>query len=148
MNVWTFTGNLGNDCDTRHTPNGDAVVNFSVAVRSGFGDRQTTNWARCSMFGRRGEAVAPYLRKGQLVAISGELTAREWQTQEGQTRTSLDVRVSELTLLGRNEGPAYGGSGSGGGGSQQGKPSTSDQGFGGQTNQPGGFDELDDDIPF
>lgn len=147
MNVWTFTGNLGNDCDTRHTPNGDAVVNFSVAVRSGFGDRQTTNWARCSMFGRRGEAVAPYLRKGQLVAISGELTAREWQTQDGQTRTSLDVRVSELTLLGRNEGPAYGGSSSGGS-SQQSKPATSDQGFGGQTNQPGGFDELDDDIPF
>ena len=100
MNSWSFTGNLGRDCDTRHTAAGDAVVSFSVGVKAGFGDKATTTWAKCAMFGKRGESVAPYLKKGALVGISGEVNNREYQDKEGQKRYSLDVRVNDLTLLG------------------------------------------------
>ena len=100
MNSWNFTGNLGRDCDTRHTAAGDAVVSFSVGVKAGFGDKATTTWANCAMFGKRGEAVAQYLKKGTLVGIVGEVNLREYQDKEGQKRYSLDVRVNDLTLLG------------------------------------------------
>ena len=100
MNVWNFTGNLGNDAEQRYTQSGDAVVSFSVGVKSGFGDKASTTWAKCAMFGKRGESVAPYLKKGALVGISGELNNREYQDKEGQKRYSLDVRVNDLTLLG------------------------------------------------
>ena len=100
MNSWSFTGNLGRDCDTRYTQSGDAVVSFSVGVKAGFGDKATTTWANCSMFGKRGEAVSQYLKKGTLVGIVGEVNLREYQDKEGQKRYSLDVRVSDLTLLG------------------------------------------------
>ena len=79
---------------------GDAIVSFSVGVKSGFGDKATTTWANCSMFGKRGEAVAPYLKKGALVGISGEVSLRDWIDNEGSKRTNLDVRVNDLTLLG------------------------------------------------
>ena len=137
MNSWNFTGNLGRDCDTRHTAAGDAVVSFSVGVKAGFGDKATTTWANCAMFGKRGEAVAQYLKKGTLVGIVGEVNLREYQDKEGQKRYSLDVRVNDLTLLGgksdRSESAP----------SQpkqaprnaQGAPKTS-------------FDGMDDDIPF
>lgn len=104
MNNWAFTGNLGRDAEKRFTPSGDAVVLFSVGVKSGFGDRATTTWVNCAMWGKRGEAVAEYLVKGQLVGISGEVTLREYQDREGQKRNSLDVRVNDLTLLGKKEG--------------------------------------------
>ena len=100
MNSWNFTGNLGNDCEQRYTQSGDSVVSFSVGVKSGFGDKATTTWAKCAIFGKRGEAVAPYLKKGTLVGVVGEVNNREYQDKDGQKRYSLDVRVNDLTLLG------------------------------------------------
>ena len=135
MNSWNFTGNLGRDCDTRYTQSGDAVVSFSVGVKAGFGDKATTTWANCSMFGKRGEAVSAYLKKGTLVGIVGEVNLREYQDKEGQKRYSLDVRVNDLTLLGcksdRSE-PAK----------AKDKPQRNAQGA-----QGGAFDDSDD-IPF
>ena len=100
MNVFTFSGNLGNDAEQRYTPNGDSIVSFSVPAKSGFGDKAVTSWIRCSMFGKRGESVFPYLKKGQLVGVSGEFSAREWTDKEGQKRISNEVRVNDLHLLG------------------------------------------------
>ena len=42
----------------------------------------------------------PYLKKGQLVGVSGEFSAREWQDKEGQTKISNEVRVNDVQLLG------------------------------------------------
>lgn len=100
MNVFSFTGNLGNQAEQRYTQGGDSIVSFSVAVKSGFGDKAVTTWVRCTMFGKRGESVLPYLNKGQLVGVSGEFSAREWDDKEGQKRTSVEVRVNDITLLG------------------------------------------------
>lgn len=143
MNNWNFTGNLGQDCETRFTQGGDPIVSFSVGVKAGYGDKATTTWARCSMFGKRGEAVAPYLIKGQLVGITGELSAREWVDREGLKRTSIEVRVNDLTLLGKRDD-------SGGQGGdyapqqrQQSAPAPQQQA------QPGAnLADMDDDVPF
>lgn len=149
MNVWNFTGNLGNDCESRYTPNGDLVVSFSVAVKSGFGERESTTWARCAMFGRRAESVAPYLLKGQLVGVSGELTAREWDDKNGLKRTSIEVRVSDLSLLGRRDAS--------GAQSQNNAPQQQQQSAQTSQRQPqnqyaqqsgGSLSDLDDDLPF
>jgi single-strand DNA-binding protein len=101
MNVWNFTGNLGRDAETRFTPSGDAVTGFSVAVKAGFGEKATTTWVNCNVWGKRGEAIAQYLLKGVLVGVSGECSQREWTDKEGQKKVSLDVRVNDVTLLGK-----------------------------------------------
>jgi single-strand DNA-binding protein len=103
MNNWNFTGHCGRDAESRYTPSGDAVVSFTTAVKSGFGEKATTTWANCTIWGKRGEAVAEYLKKGTLVGVSGEVTLREYQDKDGQKRNSLDVRVNDLTLLGKHE---------------------------------------------
>lgn len=132
MNVFSFTGNLGNQAEQRYTQGGDSIVSFSVAVKSGFGDKAVTTWVRCTMFGKRGESVLPYLNKGQLVGVSGEFSAREWDDKEGQKRTSIEVRVNDLTLLGgKSEG-------------QPDKRQSPNQ----QTKTVSHGDELDSDIPF
>lgn len=103
MNVWNFTGNLGRDAEQRHTAGGDSVVNFTIAVKSGFGDKAVTTWANCIIWGKRGESVLPYLLKGQLVGVSGEVTLREYDAKDGGKGKSLDVRVNDLTLLGKRD---------------------------------------------
>ncbi len=101
MNIFIITGNLGNDAEQRYTQSGDSVVSFSVPAKAGFGDKATTSWIKCSMFGKRGESVLPYLKKGQLVGVQGEFSAREWQDKEGQKRISNEMRVNDLQLLGK-----------------------------------------------
>lgn len=108
MNSLNFTGGLGRDAETRFTPSGDAITSFSVALTSGYGEKKITTWLNCSLFGKRGDSLAPYLKKGAQVAISGEFTARPYTTKEGIEKLSLDVRVNDLTLIG---GMSEGGNG-------------------------------------
>lgn len=103
MNVYTFTGGLGRDCETRFTPKGDAVTSFSVAVNSGYGDKAVTSWINCNLWGKQAESLAPYLKKGVKVGVSGEFTLRPYTTKEGIEKTSPDVRVNSLTLLGNKD---------------------------------------------
>jgi single-strand DNA-binding protein len=103
MNNWNFTGNLGRDAEQKFIPSGESVVSFSVAVKSGYGEKASTTWAKCTIWGKRGEAVAQYLTKGQLVGVSGEATLREYEKKDGTTGASLEVRVNDLTLLGKRD---------------------------------------------
>lgn len=89
-----IAGNLGKDAETRSTQSG-AVCSFYVAVEQRVKSEKKTTWVRCSLWGKRGEALAQYLRKGSRVAVVGELSLHEY---EG--KTSLECRVSEVTLLG------------------------------------------------
>jgi len=100
MNVFTATGNLGNSAEQRFTGDGKSIVNFSVAVKSGYGKNAATTWVKCGLWGKQGEAVLPYLTKGQLVGVSGELCLREYQNKDGSKGSSLEVNVNSLTLLG------------------------------------------------
>lgn len=98
MNNITITGNLGKDCESRFLPNGDAVISFSVADSQG--KDKPSIWWNCSLFGKRGEALAQYLTKGQTVTVIGAITEREWTDKDGNKRKSMDIRVNDLALQG------------------------------------------------
>ena len=104
MNIYNFTGRLGRDSETRFTQGGMAICSFTVAVDYGFGDNKGTNWIRCSLFGKRAEGKLPqYLVKGTQVAISGELRVREYDDKDGNRRTSVEVSVDKLDLIGSKQ---------------------------------------------
>ncbi|MES2636331.1 MAG: single-stranded DNA-binding protein [Pseudomonadota bacterium] len=101
MNVLNAIVNLGGkDAEVRYTPSGDAVTQFSVALQSGYGDKQMTTWLNCNMWGKRGETIASYLTKGTRIGITGELTNRKYVDKAGAEKYSLELRVSDVTLLG------------------------------------------------
>ncbi len=99
LNICTFSGRLGRDAEQKHLPSGAPVLEFSIAIDSGFGDKKTSWWLRCSMFGDRGPKLAQYLTKGQQIGVSGEFTPRTYQSN-GQEKMSLDLRVNAVELLG------------------------------------------------
>ena len=100
MNNWNITGNLGKDAEVKSLPSGTTVCEFSVAVKSGYGDKEKTNWANCVIFGKKAEGRLPeFLKKGAQVAISGELELQEWENDKGKG-SKLSLVVSELDLIG------------------------------------------------
>lgn len=104
LNVFTFSGNLGKDAEQKFTQGGDSIVSFSVPVTSGFGQKEKTAWIKCDLFGKRGDSVLPFLKKGQLVAVSGEFSLDEWTGKEGDKRVTAQVRVNDVQLMGRKDG--------------------------------------------
>jgi single-strand DNA-binding protein len=146
MNIYSFTGRLGRDCETRFTQAGMAICSFTVAVDYGFGDNKGTNWIRCSLFGKRAEGGLPkYLVKGTQVAISGELRVREYDDKDGNKRTSVEVSVDKLDLIG-GRGEAQGGGGSQKSGGSGDAPQKGSDPF--ADSPEFGDVPVDDDIPF
>lgn len=138
MNSITFDGRLAADAELRYTPSGEPILSFRVASDIGFGERKTTNWFSCQVWGKRGESLKEYLTKGQQVTVYGQLTLREWQNKDSVKQLSPDVRVNEISLQGgKREG-----------GEQTSTPAAPSRRQPAPAKQPEYDDGLDGDIPF
>src|SRR5215212_12111577 len=153
-----FIGNLGRDPEMRYTPNGKPVTQFSVAVSHSKPDGQGgwvdegTDWYRVSVFGDRAERAAEQLRKGNRVFVEGRFKTREFEGNDGQKRTSLDLTADNVISLERRPredeaafsgAPVSGGYSSGGGAGGGGVGG----GGGGGGRRPADDTDLDD-LPF
>jgi single-strand DNA-binding protein len=158
----TLVGNLGRDPETRYTPGGKMNVQFTMAVSRRFTDQsgqqqERTNWYRVTAWGGLAEtldrmAQNGYLVKGKQVYVDGRFEAREYQDQQGQTRTSLDVTANELQLLGsRADSEGSFGGGAYGGAVASGAGAARSQGRPGQQSEPGSIEDVpwdDGEPPF
>jgi single-strand DNA-binding protein len=99
MNKLSATGRIVADAETR-AAGSDTLTKFRLASDVGYGDRKSTNWFQCEIWGKRGEALAQYLTKGQQVTVFGTLTMREWTSKEGVKNLSPDIRIDEIELQG------------------------------------------------
>ncbi|ABR91441.1 single-strand DNA-binding protein [Janthinobacterium sp. Marseille] len=106
MNKIAATGRVVADAELRFTAAGDPIASFRLASDVGFGDKKTTNWFACQIWGKRGEALAPHLTKGQQVTVFGQLTLREWTNKDGVKAISPDIRVDEIELQGGKQSTA------------------------------------------
>jgi len=100
-------GYLGKDCSV-NTVNGKTVINFNVAHSERYKDsagvqKDKTTWVECAYWTDR-TAIAPYLKKGQLVYAEGTPEVRTYQNKEGGTSASLSLRISNVQLLGKSDG--------------------------------------------
>jgi single-strand DNA-binding protein len=103
-NVFSFTGTVGRDAEQRFIPSGQAVLTVTVANNVGFGDKQQTNWVRCTIWGKRADGqLKDFLKKGQQVFVSGELVQKEYQAQDGTTKSSLELNCSIMDLVGKRD---------------------------------------------
>jgi single-strand DNA-binding protein len=136
--------------------------------------KELTEWHRVAFFGRLAEIAGEYLKKGSSVYVEGRIRTRKWTDQSGQERYSTEIVGEQMQMLGGRGMGGGGGDeggysrepmesrGGGGGGSRAssggnrggsgggGGSSSGGGGGGGRSNAPagGGFDEMDDDIPF
>lgn len=94
-------GTIGRDAEVKSI--GDTqVINFTIAVNIGYGDRKTTQWVDCQKFGEK-IGIAEYLKKGQKVYVSGTPKVQAYAKKDGTPAASLQLRVFEIELLGSKE---------------------------------------------
>ena len=128
------TARCGSDMEVRFTQNGDPIGTVSLAVRLGKKDKQTgeylTQWIRASLWGKRAESLAPYIKKGALHAFHlRDLRIDEFTGKDGAVKVSMVAEIDDIELCG-GKGDAQ-------------KPAER-----AHSTQAGGFDDMDDDIPF
>ena len=114
MNKIIVIGHLGRDPEMRYTPNGQAVTSFSVAssrryTTSSGEQKEETEWFNVSAWGKLGETCNQYLAKGRQVYVEGRLSSRTYEGRDGQTRTSLDISLTDVQFLGGRGGDGDGG---------------------------------------
>ncbi|HDR9153826.1 single-stranded DNA-binding protein [Burkholderia vietnamiensis] len=164
VNKVILVGNLGADPEVRYLPSGDAVANIRLATTDRYKDKasgdykEVTEWHRVNFFGRLAEIVSEYLKKGSSIYVEGRIRTRKWQDQAGQDRYSTEIVADQMQMLGGRGGSGDAGDGGGtnvGGQRSGGRTSNTTRGGSGGAAQSrhsvpagGGFDEMDDDIPF
>ena len=102
MNKAFLIGNLVRDPELRSTTTGKSVCSFTIAVNR----RKTQNnqnpeadYFRVTAWGELGESCSKYLAKGRKVAVTGSVSLSTYNTQEGQTRSNIEVRADEVEFL-------------------------------------------------
>lgn len=103
LNRVHLIGNLVADSELKHIQSGESVLNFRVACteryKSGEEWKESTEWVDCVLWGKRGEAIASHMKKGQAVFIEGSLATESWD-KDGEKRYRTRVRVRNVILTG------------------------------------------------
>lgn len=126
MQFISITGRVGGDAETRTAGSG-TVTNFNCAVDQGYGDSKQTNWFRVAIWGERGSKLAQYIKKGDKLAVTGELVIGEYNG-----KPQYEIRAADLDPFMAGKQQATGGGTTG----QHSRP------------QPAYETGLDDDVPF
>ena len=111
-----ITGNLTRDPELRTTSNGSNVCSFSVAVNRTYKDssgeqKEDVSYIDCSAWGRLGEVINQYAKKGSSVLVSGRLDQRSWEDKnDGKKRSRIEIVVEDFNFIGnapRDDGGNY-----------------------------------------
>jgi single-strand DNA-binding protein len=114
LNRVMLLGNLGADPELKVTQGGQAVLKLRLATTETYLDKsnqkqERTEWHRVTVWGRRGEALGKFLKKGDLVFIEGRIQTSSYE-RNGEKRYSTDIIAVNVVLpstgRGRSEGQA------------------------------------------
>ena len=114
QNSVTLVGRLTRDPEVRVTGKGQAVCNIDIAVNRRYKDVSSGEWKDDTSFipvvvwGDSANRCGDRLKKGYPVHVEGRLRSRNWETKEGQKRTTLEVVARRVQFLSKptTEGPA------------------------------------------
>jgi single-strand DNA-binding protein len=106
LNKVIIIGNVGNEPEMRFTPNGKPVTSFSVATNWVYttpeGERrQETEWFNIVAWNRLAEQCNQFLAKGKLVYTEGRIHTRNWEGQDGQAHSKMEVVANRVIFLDR-----------------------------------------------
>lgn len=103
INRVTLIGRLTKDPDLRYTQGGTSVASFSIANNRSYTaqneKKEQVSYFNCVAWGKSGEVIAQYGKKGNRIGIEGRLQQRSWQDQSGQKRNTTEIVVENFQFL-------------------------------------------------
>ena len=149
VNKVIIVGNLGRDPEIKTFPSGDKVANVTIATTDRRKDKQTgemkeaTEWHRVVFNGKLADVVGQYLRKGSQVYVEGSLKTRSWE-KDGVKQYATEIRADQMQMLGSKAGNGD----AGGAPAQRAAAPAAARAPAAAPRAAGGFDDMDDGIPF
>jgi single-strand DNA-binding protein len=134
INKVILVGRVGKEPKSATMPNGTAVCNFSMATGKSWKDqsgerKESTEWHRCTAFGKLAEIATSYVRAGMRLYIEGEIRTRSYKDDNGQDKYITEIIANDLVMLSGGDGATH---------SQAAQPQPA----------PQQGDQFDDNIPF
>ncbi|MGG0716185.1 single-stranded DNA-binding protein [Robertmurraya massiliosenegalensis] len=108
INQVTLVGRLTRDPELRVTPEGNSVVNVTLAVNRNFRNQKgeiDADFVQCTIWRKNAENLSLYCKKGALIGITGRIQTRTYESQDGRKYVTeviaesvrfLDSRKSEV----------------------------------------------------
>lgn len=100
MNKVQLIGRLVDDPTLRYTKSNTPVASYTVAINTRYGEQQQTEFINISSWGKSGEFVSKYFKKGQPIAITGRLKNNNYEDKNGNKRYSLEVITEDIEFIG------------------------------------------------
>ena len=142
MNVVMIIGRLTKDPELRTTQGGTSIASFSLANNYAYSSqnekKELVSFFNCIAWGKPGEIIAQYGKKGGRLAVQGRLQQRSWQDKDGGKRNTVEIVVEGFQFLSAKQDGESSGSGESAGGAQYYAPA--------DDSAPSHF--SDEDIPF
>lgn len=106
INRVVLIGRLANDPELKYTPSGVAVAKFSLAIggKPKNDGSDSVSFINMTVWGKGAENLTRYQKKGDQIAVDGRLEQKSWTNQEGQKRSSIEVKVERIEYLNRKRG--------------------------------------------
>lgn len=100
VNRWIGSGNTTADAELRYTPQGQAVLNFNIAVNGPPTDKGEANvdYLTVNLWGKGAEAIAKYMTKGKAIIIDGRIKQQRWTDKEGKKQSRVVV-IAERVIF-------------------------------------------------
>lgn len=102
MNRVVLVGRITHDLELRYTGSGIAVLNFSIAINRSYANEQgerETDFIRCIAWRGQAENMSKYVGKGSLVGVDGRIQSSNYETPQGERRTSIEVVADRVVFL-------------------------------------------------
>lgn len=132
INKVILMGRLTRDPEIRTTNSGKSVAQFTAAVENGYGDKKQTDFINCVAWNNQAEFLSKYFTKGMMIIVSGRISTRTWEGQDGRKNYVTEVVASEINFGETKK--------------QQGQSRQSEQVQADEEFTP--LSEADDDLPF
>ena len=102
MNSTNIIGRLTSDPELKTTQSGITVCSFTLAVKRPR-VKDTTDFLPVVAWRQSAEYISKYAHKGSMVAVSGVLTTRKYETTNGEKRTAYEIVADNVSVLSGND---------------------------------------------
>lgn len=100
MNKVHLIGNLVKDVELRYTGNNTPIATYTIAINTKYGEKQDTDYINIKTWGKSGEFVSKYFKKGQPIAITGRLKNNNYEDNNGIKHYGMEVVTEDVEFVG------------------------------------------------
>jgi single-strand DNA-binding protein len=105
LNKVMLIGHLGDEIKMHYFEGGNCIGRFPLATNEVYINKQTnekitsTEWHNLVVRNKAAEICEKYLSKGDKIFVEGRIKSRQWQAEDGSTKYTTEIQVTEFTFL-------------------------------------------------